>query len=88
MKPRLPDAQRRLAMGLTACEEDCFPANTVQVPPSDTLVKGGHFTAGPFTFYGKPFQPRLYPVRITVVPARADEDFTDIYLSEIWMPGR
>lgn len=89
LKPHLPDGQQRLARGLPACEDDCSPANSVAVPPPDTIVQNGAFSAGPFTFNGKPFRPNFYPIRISVVPkAFTVADFDLVYNSEIWMPGR
>jgi len=83
LKPHLPDGQQRMARGLPACEDDCSPANTVEVPSVDPVVRNGAFTAGPFSFGGKPFRPNIYPIRISVLP-----DLNLVYTSEIRMPGQ
>jgi len=73
-KPWLPDAQRRLAAGLAACEDNCVPARSEREAagdPSYTVVKNGRFTEGPFSFpidanRLRPFRPGTYPVEIFV----------------------
>ena len=65
-RPWLPDAQERLAKGQAACGEDCLPA-TGPEGATAFVVKDGRFSAGPFSFNGKPFRPAEYPVEISRV---------------------
>lgn len=63
-RPWLPDGQERLAQGLAACGDSCLPAT------ADTVVRGGKFSSGPFSFAGKSFAPGVYPVEIFIYPNR------------------
>src|ERR1700689_5562687 len=47
MKPHLPDGEQRMARGLPACDGMCGPADTLQKPNVDPVVKNGIFIAGP-----------------------------------------
>jgi hypothetical protein len=65
-KPRLPNARERLAAGLPMCEDDCIPASG---PHGETLgvttvVESGTFSAGPFSWAGKPFWQGAFDVEI------------------------
>jgi hypothetical protein len=91
MKPHLPDGQQRLARGLPACDEMCGPARILQTPYVDPVVKNGIFIAGPFSFGDQPFEPDIYPVRISVVPEQITQAGLDamnrpVYMGEIQMP--
>lgn len=67
-KPWLPDGQQRLARGLPACGDDCFPADGAgQRGGIVAIIKGGSFVAGPFSFNGKPFRRENYPLEIFVM---------------------
>ena len=87
-KPWLPDAQQRLARGLSACADNiCGGAST---GPDHRLgaivdVKAGHFTAGPFSFEGKSFPPGTYSVQIMGGPAAHGKDIYKgvLYAAEI-----
>jgi hypothetical protein len=82
-KPRLPNARELLAAGLPMCEEDCLPASG---PKGETLgvgtvVLSGAFSAGPFSWRGKPFRQGAFEVEIFLV-SLAGENVTsleDIY---------
>lgn len=68
-KPRIPNAEARLAAGLAMCEENCIPASG---PKGETLgvettVLAGAFSAGPFSWNGKPFRPGSYEVDVFLV---------------------
>jgi hypothetical protein len=68
-KPRLPNAAALLAAGLPACETDCVPASG---PKGEMLgvsiaVLSGAFSAGPFSWGGKPFQQGTFEVEIYLV---------------------
>jgi hypothetical protein len=88
MTAQAPDAQQRRARGLPACEGGCGPAQTRQRPYVDPIVKDGSFSAGPFSFSDDAVRPNLYPIRISVVPPDIGGEFTDVYESEIRMPGK
>jgi hypothetical protein len=67
-KPWLPDGHQRLARGLPACGDDCFPADGPgQKGGIVAMIKNGSFVAGPFSFNGKPFRPENYPLEIFVM---------------------
>ena len=77
-KPRLPNAKELLAVGLPMCEEDCLPASG---PKGETLgvattVLAGAFSAGPFSWAGKPFRQDIFEVEIYLVslPGESDQD--------------
>ena len=68
-KPRLPNASELLAKGLPMCEDNCFPASG---PKGETLgvattVLAGAFSAGPFSWAGKPFQKGTFKVEVFLV---------------------
>jgi hypothetical protein len=68
MKPWLPDGAQRVARGLPACGDDCFPATTGGngLTGANATVRNGSFVAGPFSFVGRPFQPGTYDLEITL----------------------
>jgi hypothetical protein len=68
-KPWLPDGQQRVARGVPACGEDCFPATTgaTYLTGANVVVKRGNFAAGPFSFRGEPFPPGTYPLDISLM---------------------
>jgi hypothetical protein len=77
-KPRLPNAKELLAAGLAMCEENCLPASG---PKGETLgvattVLAGAFSAGPFSWAGKPFRQDIFEVEIYLVsfPGENDQD--------------
>jgi hypothetical protein len=68
-KPRLPNAKELLAVGLSMCEENCLPASG---PKGETLgvattVLSGAFSAGPFSWAGKPFRQGAFEVEVYLV---------------------
>jgi hypothetical protein len=67
-KAWLPDGQQRVARGLPACGDDCFPATAPdhRLIGVTTTVRNGRFTAGPFSFRGRPFAPGIYPLEISI----------------------
>lgn len=66
-KPWLPDADRRLARGLPACEDTCIAAMGPNGLIGVTLpVMQGTIVAGPFSFAAKPFRAGVYPVEISL----------------------
>jgi hypothetical protein len=78
-KPHLPNAKELLAAGLPMCEENCFPALG---PKGETLgvaatVQSGTFSAGPFSWGGKPFRPGAFKVEIFLV-SLPEDDQSDI----------
>jgi hypothetical protein len=68
-KPHLPNAEARLAAGLAMCEENCIPASGPkgQTLGTETTVLSGAFSAGPFSWNGKPFRPGSYEVEVFLV---------------------
>jgi hypothetical protein len=83
---------KRMARGLSACEEMCGPAEVRQKPYVDPVVRNGIFIAGPFSFADQPLKPDIYPVRITIVPEKITDAGLDamhrpVYLGEIRIPG-
>jgi hypothetical protein len=91
LKPHLPNGQQRMAQGLPACEEDCFPASSGVLPYRDPIVQNGRFSAGPFHFGDKPVKPNIYPIRISIVPDPVTGDNVDVinhpvYVSEVRIP--
>jgi TPR repeat protein len=68
-KPWLPNAKERLAVGLPACEDDCFPLQTSSKLPDGVglgvVVKNGHFSDGPFTDKGAALQPGEYVLEVS-----------------------
>jgi hypothetical protein len=80
-KPRLPNARQLLAAGLPMCEDDCLPASGPKggVFGSPTSVVAGTFSAGPFSWAGKPFKNGTYEVEVFVVSLpNEDSSRTDI----------
>jgi hypothetical protein len=78
-KPRLPNARELLGAGLPMCEEDCLPASG---PKGETLgvsavVMSGAFSAGPFSWGGKPFRQGAFEVKIFLV-SLAGENVTSL----------
>lgn len=65
-KPLLPDAQQRIARGLSACEDGC------SAPSDSVIVKQGSFASNPFSFDGKPIKAGAYPLEIWL-PVRPGE---------------
>jgi hypothetical protein len=76
-KPRLPTARELLAAGLPMCEDNCIPASGPQghVLGVPTVVLAGAFSAGPFSWAGKPFRPGAYEVEVYLV-SLPGENFT------------
>jgi hypothetical protein len=68
-KPHLPNAAARLAAGLAMCEDNCIPASGPkgQTLGTETTVLSGAFSAGPFSWNGKPFRPGSYEVEVFLV---------------------
>lgn len=65
-RPWLPDGNARLARGLSACGDDCFPAiDHTGAMGARVIVKNGGFFAGPFSFAGKPIAAGIYPIEIS-----------------------
>lgn len=65
-KPRLPNGAELLSRGLPACEDNCIPASG---PKGETLgvatiALAGAFSAGPFSWNGKPFRSGSYEVEV------------------------
>ncbi len=70
-KPWLPNGKERLAMGLSACGDDCFPLQTNSKLPDGgaglgVVVKNGHFSDGPFTDNGAALRPGEYVLEVSV----------------------
>ena len=69
-KPWLPNAKERLAVGLPACADDCFPLQTNSTLPNGVslgvVVKNGHFSDGPFTHRGAALPPGEYVLEVNV----------------------
>jgi hypothetical protein len=96
-KPWLPDGAQRIAQGLAACGVDCLPATTGTnfLTGEIVVVENGRFTAGPFSFVGKPFQPGTYPIEIspsvadikTATPEQIQAMGTILFESMIDVPG-
>lgn len=68
-KTRLPNAKELLAAGLSMCEENCLPASG---PKGESLgvattVLSGAFSAGPFSWAGKPFRQGAFEVEVYLV---------------------
>lgn len=68
-KPRLPNARELLAAGLPMCEDDCIPASGPkgEVLGVSAVVQSGAFSAGPFSWSGKPFRQGTFDVDIFLV---------------------
>lgn len=68
-KSHLPNAEAQLAAGLSMCEENCIPASGPkgQTLGTETTVLSGAFSAGPFSWNGKPFRPGSYEVEVFLV---------------------
>ncbi len=68
-KPRLPNARELLASGRPMCEDDCLPAAGPkgEVLGVATTALSGAFSAGPFSWAGKPFRPGTFEVEIFLV---------------------
>lgn len=68
-KPRLANAEEKLADGLPKCEDDCFPASGPkgEVLGVETTVLAKAFSAGPFSWNGKPILKGSYKVEIFLV---------------------
>lgn len=68
-KPRLPNARELLAAGRPMCEDDCVPASGPkgEVLGVATTAQAGVFSAGPFSWAGKPFRPGTFEVEIFLV---------------------
>lgn len=68
-KPRLPNAEARLAAGLAMCEENCIPASGPkgQTIGTESIVLSGAFSAGPFSWTGKPFRAGTYEVEVFLI---------------------
>jgi RNA polymerase subunit RPABC4/transcription elongation factor Spt4 len=69
-KPWLPDGKERLAAGLPACGDDCFPLQTNSKLPDGVgfgvVVRNGHFSDGPFTDNkGAPLRPGKYVLEVS-----------------------
>jgi hypothetical protein len=60
-QPFLPNGKERLAAGLSACGDDCFPLTVGPTRLMDTVVvKNGQFSDGPFTDNGAALRPGTY----------------------------
>ncbi|WIG52220.1 MAG: hypothetical protein OJF48_003138 [Afipia sp.] len=68
-KPRLPNARELLSSGRPMCEDDCLPAAGPkgEVLGVATTALAGAFSAGPFSWAGKPFRPGTFEVEIFLV---------------------
>jgi hypothetical protein len=68
-KPRLPNARELLASGRPMCEDDCLPAAGPkgEVLGVATTALSGVFSAGPFSWAGKPFRKGTFEVEIFLV---------------------
>ena len=68
-KPWLPNGKERLAVGLSACGDDCFPVQTNSKLPDGVglgvVVKNGHFSDGPFTDNGAALRPGEYVLEVS-----------------------
>jgi hypothetical protein len=93
-KPWLADGPQRVAHGLRACGDDCFPATGPdgQIGGVMVNVKNGGFVAGPYSFLPDraPFKPGKYILEISLSadPATASIETiraigTILYSSEI-----
>jgi len=75
-KPRLPNAKELLAAGLPMCEENCLPASGPknEMLGVTTTVLAGAFSAGPFSWAGKPFRHGAVEVEVYLfsLPGEAD----------------
>jgi len=86
---RLADGQQRIARGLPACGDPCWPATGPNHKVGIiTTVQNGRFTAGPFSFDGKPFRPAAdYPLTISIWATDTPEEIratgTPVYVSTI-----
>ena len=69
-KPWLPNAQERMAVGLAACGDDCFPLTTSGNLLDDVVVRNGQFSDGPFTDKGAPLRPGTYVLEVQIIGAR------------------
>jgi hypothetical protein len=72
-KPLLPNWKERLAVGLTACRNDCLPLRA-SGKIFHVIVESGHFTDGPFTDKGDGLQPGVYVLEITSAAATDQPD--------------
>lgn len=95
-KPWLPDGKERIARGIPACEDDCFPATDMKGGWVNAIVRRGQFTAGPFSFGGKRFTPNKYILEIyiavdprtaTIEEIKSLADQRPIYKAEIEVTG-
>jgi hypothetical protein len=67
LKPYLPNAKERLAVGLAACEDNCLPFTTTNdVLQDEVVVKNGKFSDGPFTDKGAALSPNTYILEISL----------------------
>jgi Sel1 repeat len=69
-QPSLPDAEERMAKGLTACGNDnCAPLQTYTKLPDGVgfgvVVKNGQFNDGPFTYEGAALRPGNYVLQVS-----------------------
>ena len=93
LKPHLPNGQQRMAQGLPACEDDCFPGK----PPACYLIvirsckmedfRRAHFTLA-ISRSSRTFTPSEFPSCLTPLT----EDNVDVmnhpvYVSEIRIPN-
>jgi hypothetical protein len=73
LKPLLPSADQLRAAGMPPCDGGCVPMpETVGGMSMLYPVIGGRFTAGPFSYNGRPVGPGIYRLHIGIVP---DVDF-------------
>ncbi len=95
-KPWLPDGAERVARGIPACGEDCFPASGPDGKSGVTVVvQNGAFEAGPLSFGGKPIAPNVYQLDIypifdvnSMTPEEIrTADSRPIYVGQIQIPG-
>ena len=68
-KPRLPNARELLAAGLPMCQDNCIPASGPkgEMLGVSSVVLAGAFSAGPFSWAGKPFWQGTFEVDVFLV---------------------
>ena len=63
LRPKRPDANSRVAIGLPACDPNCLPIE----PKGEVIVRNGEFTIGPITDAGSDLRPGVYILQIDVI---------------------
>jgi hypothetical protein len=78
-RQRLPNARELLAAGLPMCQDDCIPASGPkgEVLGVSSVVLAGAFSAGPFSWAGKPFGQGTFEVDVFLL-SLPGEDITSL----------